>query len=59
MGGYLVGVVFLVLLGLGMAYEWRKGDLEWERIKPVPPTLKKKINNEKVELANVEENITN
>jgi NADH-quinone oxidoreductase subunit A len=55
MGGYLVGVVFLVLLGLGMAYEWRKGDLEWERIKPVPPTLKKKINNEKVELSNVEE----
>ena len=30
-GGYLVGFIFLFLLGLGMAYEWRKGDLEWVR----------------------------
>jgi NADH-quinone oxidoreductase subunit A len=30
-GGYLVGFIFLFLLGLGMAYEWRKGDLEWIR----------------------------
>ena len=36
MGGYLVGFVFLFLLGLGMAYEWRKGDLEWE-VPKVPP----------------------
>jgi NADH-quinone oxidoreductase subunit A len=45
-GGYLVGFIFLFLLGLGMAYEWRKGDLEWIR-----PELKhrvlKKINSEK------------
>ncbi|SRR5690554_5167592 len=40
--GYLVGAIFLFLLGLGMAYEWRKGDLEWERIKPVPPVLKRR-----------------
>lgn len=38
--GYLVGSVFLILLGLGMAYEWRKGDLEWERPKLVPPVVK-------------------
>ena len=24
-GGFMIGAVFLVLLGLGMAYEWRKG----------------------------------
>lgn len=30
-GGFLVGAIFLILLGLGMAYEWRKGDLEWSR----------------------------
>jgi NADH-quinone oxidoreductase subunit A len=42
-GGFMVGAVFLVLLGLGMAYEWRKGDLEWERVKIVPPVIKKPI----------------
>lgn len=42
MAGFLVGAIFLILLGLGMAYEWRKGDLEWARPKPVPPVLKKK-----------------
>ena len=26
MQGFLVGAIFLFLLGLGMAYEWRKGD---------------------------------
>lgn len=39
--GFLVGLVFLVLLGLGMAYEWRKGDLEWEKPKVLPPLVKK------------------
>jgi NADH-quinone oxidoreductase subunit A len=42
MAGFAVGAIFLILLGLGMAYEWRKGDLEWARPKPVPPVLKKK-----------------
>jgi NADH-quinone oxidoreductase subunit A len=37
-GGYLVGFIFLFLLGLGMAYEWRKGDLEWIR-----PELKRSL----------------
>lgn len=41
MTGFLVGLIFLVLLGLGMAYEWRKGDLEWEKPKVVPPIIKK------------------
>lgn len=39
--GFLVGAIFLALLGLGMAYEWRKGDLEWARPKISPPTLNK------------------
>jgi len=39
--GFLVGLIFLVLLGLGMAYEWRKGDLEWEKPKVLPPSIKK------------------
>ena len=39
--GFLVGGIFLFLLGLGMAYEWRKGDLEWARPKPEPPALNK------------------
>lgn len=39
--GFLIGGIFLVLLGLGMAYEWRKGDLEWEKPRVVPPSLKK------------------
>jgi len=43
-GGFLVGAIFLILLGLGMAYEWRKGDLEWSR----PPLPKLKVDKEKV-----------
>lgn len=43
MAGYLVGAVFLFLLGLGMAYEWRKGDLEWDKPQVRPPVVRKKI----------------
>jgi NADH-quinone oxidoreductase subunit A len=41
MAGFLVGLIFLALLGLGMVYEWGKGDLEWVRPKVVPPALRK------------------
>lgn len=41
MTGFIIGLIFLVLLGLGMAYEWRKGDLEWEKPKVLPPSIKK------------------
>ena len=54
LAGYLVGAVFLFLLGLGMAYEWRKGDLEWEKPKVVPPVFKGEIIKEQIELHNVE-----
>ncbi len=52
MGGFLIGAIFLFLLTLGMAYEWRKGDLNWERPVIVPPvvnkpiTIQKTVNNE-------------
>ena len=46
--GFLVGAVFLFLLGLGMAYEWRKGDLEWERPRIIIPHTKKELQEEKV-----------
>jgi NADH-quinone oxidoreductase subunit A len=36
--GFFVGIIFLLVLGLGMAYEWRKGDLEWAR--PITKALK-------------------
>jgi NADH-quinone oxidoreductase subunit A len=39
--GFIAGSFFLILLALGMAYEWRKGDLEWDRPKPNIPILKK------------------
>ncbi|NWG28847.1 MAG: NADH-quinone oxidoreductase subunit A [Ignavibacteriaceae bacterium] len=41
MAGFMVGLIFLALLGLGMVYEWGKGDLEWVRPKVVPPVLRK------------------
>lgn len=41
LAGYLVGAIFLLVLGLGMAYEWRKGDLEWARPVIQPPVLQK------------------
>lgn len=37
--GFVVGAIFLTVLFIGMLYEWRKGDLEWERSKPSIPNL--------------------
>lgn len=37
--GFIAGVIFLLVLFLGMAYEWRKGDLEWARPTPKAPKL--------------------
>lgn len=50
--GYLIGAIFLLLLGVGMAYEWKKGDLEWARPAIKEPTLNKidSIKNQKEEL---------
>ena len=39
--GYLIGAIFLILLGVGMAYEWKKGDLEWARPLIKEPSLNK------------------
>ena len=35
----LFKAIFLILLAVGMAYEWKKGDLEWARPKITEPTL--------------------
>ncbi len=48
--GFLIGAIFLFLLGLGMAYEWRKGDLEWVKPKVVPPVVKKEPISEELEV---------
>lgn len=29
--GFMIGFVFILILAVGMAYEWRKGDLEWDK----------------------------
>ena len=50
LGGFLIGAIFLILLGLGMVYEWRKGDLEWAKPKIVPPVLKKEPSLNEVEV---------
>ena len=39
--GFATGAIFLLVLFLGMAYEWRKGDLEWARPKIEQLNLKK------------------
>ena len=53
--GYLIGAIFLILLAVGMAYEWKKGDLEWARPKIKEPTLKEiksiDLNKEKLKTA--------
>ena len=43
--GFSIGLIFLILLGIGMAYEWRKGDLEWEKPKITPPIVNPIIQN--------------
>ena len=47
--GFLVGAIFLIVLFLGMIYEWRKGDLEWERSKPIIPNLNNFIKTKEVQ----------
>lgn len=42
LSGLFIGLIFLIYLGIGMAYEWVKGDLEWERANPVPPGIVQK-----------------
>jgi len=55
--GFWVGVIFLLILGLGMAYEWRKGDLNWDRTKPNIPELSKILTNKNVSNVKVDEQI--
>lgn len=56
--GFLAGIIFLVVLGIGMAYEWRKGDLEWARPKPNIPILKDILNSSNKDVVETEEKET-
>lgn len=47
--GFAVGIIFLLVLTLGMAYEWRKGDLEWARPQTKPPVLDELLKKKPVE----------
>lgn len=48
MTGYLVGAIFLLVLGLGMVYEWRKGDLEWVRPSLKIPAVKTQFQQQQI-----------
>jgi NADH:ubiquinone oxidoreductase subunit 3 (chain A) len=41
--GFLDMVVFLVILFVGYAYVWLKGDLNWDKPKPEIPVIKRTI----------------
>ena len=56
--GFLVGIIFLLILILGMAYEWRKGDLEWARPKPYIPYLENVLKKKTVEISSNDEETT-
>ena len=56
--GFAVGAIFLVLLFLGMAYEWRKGDLEWVRPHAVPPLITRRPLETKEQLTGVSQDPT-
>ncbi|OGU33803.1 MAG: NADH-quinone oxidoreductase subunit A [Ignavibacteria bacterium GWB2_35_6b] len=56
--GFAVGIIFLLVLTLGMAYEWRKGDLEWARPQPKAPVLDELLKKKPVTAEKKEEIIT-
>ena len=41
--GFLEMAVFLVILFVGYAYVWIKGDLDWDKPKPEIPTIKRTV----------------
>ncbi len=41
--GLLLGLFFLIVLGVGIVYEWRKGDLDWFTYEDVVANQKVKI----------------
>ena len=54
--GFAAGAVFLLILFLGMIYEWKKGDLEWARPNIERLDLKKLLEN-KVQNTSTEKEI--
>jgi NADH-quinone oxidoreductase subunit A len=59
LAGYIVGLIFLFVLGLGMAYEWRKGDLDWARPAIKKPEVDIKITDERYLSKQVERTTSN
>ncbi len=55
LAGFVAGSFFLILLAIGLVYEWRKGDLEWDRPKPNIPKIKKTESNIDAIIEKVEE----
>jgi NADH-quinone oxidoreductase subunit A len=41
--GYLEMAIFLIILLIGYAYVWVKGDLNWDKPKPEIPVIKRKV----------------
>ncbi|MCI0707962.1 MAG: NADH-quinone oxidoreductase subunit A [Ignavibacteriae bacterium] len=41
---FLEMAVFLIILLVGLAYVWVKGDLDWDKPKPEIPMLKRSVN---------------
>lgn len=54
--GFAAGAVFLIVLFIGMIYEWKKGDLEWARPNIERLDLKKLLDN-KVQNTSTEKEI--
>ncbi len=54
--GFVVGAFFLLVLFLGMAFEWRKGDLNWD--KPKIDIPKKVIVEKKIAPPVVDQNVS-
>jgi NADH-quinone oxidoreductase subunit A len=44
--GFLEMVVFLIILFVGYAYVWVKGDLDWDKPQPVTPKLNRTLTSE-------------
>lgn len=47
--GFIEMAIFVLILLVGLAYVWAKGDLEWDRPNPVIPKLKDYIITKKTE----------
>ncbi len=45
MFAYVEALIFLVILGVGYVYVWKKGDLEWDKPQGIIPTVSNNMEN--------------